>query len=319
MQRPTGSYTDRDDGLHPYAGRDYYEWWYLDSRFDNGYSCVLTWHWRNMFIVPHVPTIQIFVYTPEGKRYVGMEAIDLKDCSAGEQACDVKMGSSFLRQEGGVYRMSMHSRNVGCELTFERTVPGWKTGDGLMPVAESGVIEGWVIPCPRARVEGRLFVKDRVIDVRGDGYHDHNWGNVNLYDIFAGWYWGRLNDPKYTIIFSYTQDLKGGRLPSLYIADTESTLLATVNYGFSVEKEETDAKSGEKYAGIISLKYDSRDLKLSCRLETKSVVEHGSLPKVNEYGMSNWRFLADYAGEISIDGKREAIKGETIHERLLFR
>jgi predicted secreted hydrolase len=320
MQRPISTYVDQDNGLHPYPDKDFYEWWYQDCRFDNGYSCVLTWHWRNSFLKPHIPTLQIFIYTPEGKRYVGMEAVDPNDCHASEKICDVKMGSSYLKQEGKVYRMSMHSKNVGCELTCEGTVPGWKKGDGLFfPADNILIIEGWVIPCPRGKVEGKLFIKDQVIDVKGNGYQDHSWGNASLYDVFAGWYWGRLNDPEYTIIFSYIEDLSGNWLPSLYIANKHSTLLETNQYKFTVEKQETDPKTGEKYARIISLKYDSNGLKLNCRLDTKNVVEHGSLPKVNEYNMTNWRFLADYHGEITVDGKRESIKGETIHERLLFR
>jgi hypothetical protein len=320
MLRPITTYTDRDDGLHPYSDPDYSEFWYADCRSDNGYSCVLTWHWINQFIKPHIPTIQIFVYTPEGKRYVGMEAVDPGDCHASEKICDVKMGSSYLKQEGKVYKMAMHSRGIGCELTFEGTVPGWMHGDGLMiPAGTSDIIEGWNIACPRAKVEGKLFIKDKEIAIRGDGYHDHYWGNKDLYDIFMGWYWGRLNDPKYTIIFSNTQILDGTWLPSLYVADDKSTLLATGDYKFKVEKEESDPVTGDKYARIISLKYEGDGLKLDCLLNTKNIVEHGPLPKVNEFNMSNWRFLADYEGQITVDGITEKIKGETIHERLIFR
>jgi predicted secreted hydrolase len=320
MQRPTTIYTDRDDALHPYNSPDYSEWWYLDCRFDNGYSCVLTWHWLNQFIKPHIPTIQIFTYTPEGKRYVGMEAIDPKACFASEDICDVKMGSSYLKQEGKLYKMAMHSKGIGCELTFEGTVPGWKFGDGLMVGADkSDIVAGWVIACPRAKVYGKLFIKDQVIEVKGNGYHDHNWGNKDLYDIFKGWYWGRLNDPKYTIIYSNTQILDGSWMPSLYIADDKSTLLATHQYDFAVEKEDAEPKTGDKYPKIISLKYDSNDLKLNCRLDTKSIAEHNPLPKLNEFNMFNWRFLADYEGDITVDGKRESIKGETISERFIFR
>lgn len=319
MQRPKSTYTDRDDGLHPYDNPDYFEWWYLDARFDNGYSCVLTWHWRNEFLKPHVPTIQIFIYTPEGKRYVGLDAIDPKECTASEKYCDVRMGSSFLRQEGNVYVMAMRSRNVGCELKFEGTIPGWKYGEGMLPVEGKNIVEAWVIPCPRAKVEGKLFIKDKEIPVKGDGYHDHNWGNTDLYDIFHGWYWGRLNDPKYTIIFSNTTALDGKILPSIYIADEKSTLLSTDKYSFAIEQEELDATTGHTYAKIISLKYNSDDLKLNCRLNTQKVIEHNQLPKVNEYNMYNWRFLADYEGDITVEGKSDLIKGETIHERLLFR
>ncbi|PKN65796.1 MAG: hypothetical protein CVU54_18530 [Deltaproteobacteria bacterium HGW-Deltaproteobacteria-12] len=320
MQRPASTYTDRDDGLHPLSNSDYSEWWYLDGRFDNGYSCVLTWHWLNQFIKPHIPTIQIFIYTPEGKRYVGMEAIDPKNCHASETICDVKMGSSYLKQEGTIYKMAMHSKGIGCELTFEGTVPGWKHGDGLMvPAGTNNTIAGWIIACPRAKVSGKLFIKDKVIEVQGNGYHDHNWGNTDLYDLFKGWYWGRLNDPKYTIIYSNTQLLDESWLPSLYIADDKSTLLATYQYSFTVEKEDTEPQTGDTYPKIISLKYDGNDLQLNCRLETKSIAEHNPLPKLNEFKMFNWRFLANYEGDITIDGKREFIKGETISERFIFR
>ena len=319
MQRPVSAYTDRDDGLHPYTNPAYYEWWYLDARFDNGYSCVLSWHWLNEFLKPHIPTIQLFIYTPEGKRYVGMEAVDPKDCSASQEYCNVKMGSSYLQQEGKVYRMSMHSRNIGCDLTFQGTIPGWKIGDGQIPINGGEIVQGWVIPCPRARVEGKLFIKDKEIQVKGNGYHDHNWGNTDMYDIFLGWYWGRLNDPKYTIIFSNTQALNGQILPFLYVADDKSTILATDKYDFAVEKEEPDAATGQLYAKIITLKYNGDNIKLRCRLDTKTVVEQNPLPKVNEYNMFNWRFLADYEGEITLDGNTDKITGETIHERFLFR
>jgi predicted secreted hydrolase len=251
---------------------------------------------------------------------VGLDAIDSRDCSASPERCDVKMGSSYLRQENGLYKMSMHARNIGCELTYKGILPGWKSGDGNFPGgALSRGWAGWVIPCPRAKVEGNLFIKGEEIKVTGEGYHDHNWGDIDLYDLFKGWYWGRLNDSRYTIIFSCTTTLKDIMEPYLLIADKKGTILSTNKYEFAVEQEEIDPATGRKYAKIINLKYKGQDVALQCRLNTKHVVEHSALPKVNEYDMFNWRFLADYEGQIVVDGKAENIKGETIHERLLFR
>jgi len=320
MQRPVSTYVDRDDGLHPFENPEYYEWWYLDARFDNGYSCVLTWHWRNEFLKPHIPTIQLFIYTPEGKRYIGLDAIDIKDCSASLEQCNVKMGSSYLRQEQGIYKMAMHARNVGCELVFKGTLPGWKSGNGNFPGgALSKGWAGWVIPCPRAKVEGKLFIKGEEIKVKGDGYHDPNWGDIDLYDLFKRRYWGRLNDPRYTIIFSCTATLKDALEPYLFIADQKGTILSTTKYEFAIEQEELDPATGRKYAKAINLKYKGQDVTLECRLDTRRVVEHSALPKVNEYDMFNWRFLANYEGQLVVDGKADRISGETIHERLLFR
>lgn len=214
MKRPVSTYLDSDDGLHPLDTAQYYEWWYLDARFNNGYSCVLTWHWRNEFLSPHIPTIQLFIYTPEGKRFIGLEAVDEKECEASRDRCHVKMGNSYLREEAGRYKLAMHARNVGCELEFSAIVPGWKGGNGSFPGGSLGSAwAGWVIPCPRAKVHGKLFIKGQEIAVTGDGYHDHNWGDTDLYNLFKGWYWGRLNDPEYTIIFSCTTTLKNEAKP----------------------------------------------------------------------------------------------------------
>ena len=103
------------------------------------------------------------------------------------------------------------------------------------------------------------------------------------------------------------------------MADDQGTLISTNDYKFVIEKEEPDTKTGLSYAKVISLKYDKANIKLNCRLEARQVVEHNQLPKVNEYNMYNWRFLADYEGEITISGETDRVKGETIHERLLFR
>ena len=107
--------------------------------------------------------------------------------------------------------------------------------------------------------------------------------------------------------------------PYLFIADQKGTILSTSKYEFAVEQEELDPATGRKYAKAINLKYKGQDVTLECRLDTRRVVEHSALPKVNEYDMFNWRFLANYEGQLVVDGKADRISGETIHERLLFR
>ena len=47
---PVSVYQDKDDATHPYNTDNYYEWWYLDAQFDNGYSCVITFHLPSRFL-----------------------------------------------------------------------------------------------------------------------------------------------------------------------------------------------------------------------------------------------------------------------------
>ncbi|MHB8875935.1 MAG: hypothetical protein ACYC8T_19780, partial [Myxococcaceae bacterium] len=61
---------------------------------------------------------------------------------------------------------------------------------------------GWVVPMPRAAVEGTVTMGGTVRRVRGAGYHDHNWGELNLLDTMGYWYWGRLTSADSTVVYA---------------------------------------------------------------------------------------------------------------------
>ncbi|MBM3150217.1 MAG: carotenoid 1,2-hydratase, partial [Chloroflexi bacterium] len=317
---PSTGYDDEDDGLHPFNDEEYYEWWYFDAQFDNGYSCVLTWHWRNAFLKPHIPTIQIFTYTPDGKRHIGMAVVKPEECDAKRNKCDVQMGESFARQDGNRYQVKMHAKGVGAELCFQGELPGWKPTSGFV-YQDKGVEQGWVIAVPRGHVEGQLYLGDKTIAVKGRGYHDHNWGNRNLYDCFRGWHWGRLFDPKYTLIYALMLPLDNTKpvTPSLYLAKGDKLLLTASEFGFIVQKEEADEVTKKPTARDIVLSGKGRDIQFKCYLKTKRVVEQGKLPQITEWPQYNWRFLADYHAEVKIGNSVDEVSGETIHEFLLLR
>lgn len=314
-------YQDSDDGLHPDEGDNYYEWWYFDAQFDNGYSCVLTWHWRNAFLKPHIPTIQLFIYTPEGNRHVGMAAVKPEECTARHDRCNVRMGESFAREENGLYKVKMHAKGVGAELVFRNLLPGWKPASGFMYHSASAE-QGWVIATPRSITEGNLYIGDKVIPVTGRGYHDHNWGTVNLYECFRGWYWGRLFDPTYTVIYAWMLPLTENKAtpPFLFLAKGDTPIFVTDQFEFIVEKEEVDEVTGKSTARNILLKTPAgEDVHFECHLNTKRVVECGKLPQTTDWPQFNWRFLADYEATIEIEGTVDTVSGETIHECLMLR
>jgi hypothetical protein len=94
MKIPPSKYTDKDDGLHPYKTPDYYEWWYSDAHFDNGYSCVTVYHWMCGFMQPRYPVVTKQIYTPEGEKIESAKVFQPSECTASVSKCVVKMGAS---------------------------------------------------------------------------------------------------------------------------------------------------------------------------------------------------------------------------------
>ncbi len=317
-----GGFRDNDDALHPHDNEEYYEWWYFDARFDNGYSCAATFHWRNAFIRPRIPTVQIFIYTPDGQKHIGMAAIDKKECYSSSDRCDVIMGNNFARKEDNKYIISMHARKVGVELTYHRKIPGWKQGGTGYLYANEKKRQGWVIAAPRSDVEGTIHIDDTVIPVAGQGYHDKNWGNSNIYDCFSGWYWGRLYDPHFTVIYYWLFPVNKSEpiISRLLLAKDNKPVLITNEYELVIEKEELCGLTGKPLPGKIILQNRAGgEVQFRCQIHTTSVVERDKLPKISEWDQYHWRFLGDYIIEAEVEGVSSLSSGKAIHEHLLFR
>ena len=313
---------DSDDTLHPYENPEYYEWWYFDARFDNGYSCVATFHWRNPFTFPHIPTVQVFIYTPDGKKHIGMAAIDMKGCSSSINKCDVRMGDNYARQEGSSYIIYMCVKGIVVNLTYSREIPGWKQ-NGTGYLYDDGVKkQGWVVAVPGSEVKGTIHIDGTDIPVTGRGYHDKNWGNANIDDCFSGWYWGRLYSPDFTLIYYwlFPVDTEKPIISRLLLARRNVPVLITNDYAFTVEKVETCEPTGKDIPMKIILR--SREecaTQFKCEMITTNVLERDRLPKTSAQDQYHWRFLGDFTIESKINGKLSRNSGKAIHEHLLFR
>jgi hypothetical protein len=315
-----------DDALHPYSEEDYYEWWCFDGKYNNGYSTVLTLHWRNGFIKPHLTTMQMYIYSPDGVKHEGLAAINPKkyNCSASTTKCDVVLGDSFCKvEDDGRYRVKMQAKNVAVDLTYTNLIPPIKRGPGFFPPPEEthGIYHGWVIAIPRAIVEGTLTVDGKVIPVKGEGYHDHNWGNANMGDGLRGWSWGRLFDDKYTIIYSWILPWLEGtsNRPELYICRGNQPIVVTPDMNFKVTEAEFDPETKKDIPMGISLSGKQGDIKFNISLKKKEIKQSGLMQKVE--GLPQyyfWRFIDNYVADIEGKDFHDTVKGTTIREYMLL-
>ena len=307
---------DTDDTLHPYDNPEYYEWWYFDARFDNGYSCVATFHWRNPFTFPHIPTVQVFIYTPDGKKHIGMAAIDVNQCSSNPEKCDVKMGANFARQEGNSYVISMRAKKFGVDLTYSREVQAWKqNGTGYL-FDDGDKKQGWVIAAPRSQVNGTIHIDGTDIPVSGRGYHDKNWGNADIDNCFSGWYWGRLYSPEHTLIYYWLFPVDSAKpvISRLFLARRNVPVLITHDYTLAVEKAEScQSMSRDIPMKIVLRSREGPGPQFKCEMHTTSVLERDHLPNKSAMDQFHWRFLGDFKIETDIGGQLNRDEGKAIH------
>lgn len=326
----------RDDALHPYKGRFYWEWWYFDAQFDDGHRCVLELQWPNLTnMFARECTMLFNVYAPDGREYNNIVPFPAEMWRASEETCDVAIGDNTIAGYYPEYRVKFRHGDLACDLTFKNLLPGWTRGTGevMFGMPEKQQVFGWVVAQPRASVSGTLSVDGVEHEVTGLGYHDHNWGNGIIPRNLSHWVWGRLSTDRLTMIFA---DVVTSRrcgdihIPIVFLALDDRIVLECSRAEFAVGDYTPDSIGFQVYPGRVDLQFAEADVagefhfKTSKELEmVNTLAERLPVPLVKAVGKAlagpaYYRFLSDYRGWVQVGDERLELEGETHWEYMII-
>jgi hypothetical protein len=246
-----------EDGDHYQAEPNFFEWWYFDVAFEDGSYLIAVFHSSLYNAADHKPMLDLRYYPPSGPPVIAIGRLDRAAYHAASDRCWVAIGDCLAVDEGDRYRLSLSHESLASELIFWPQLPGWKAGTGhLFADSVSGHYFDWVVPLPRARVEGTLTVAGRKRAVVGVGYHDHNWGNLYLPAAFSRWTWGRVLDDDWTLIFG---DIVGHGASPVHVtpfvlARKGEVLLTTDRIRINGEEPVREPNTGAPYLRRLYLK-----------------------------------------------------------------
>ena len=201
-----------EDGQRASTERGTFEWWYFDAHFEDGSTAVIVYATKPIVNprLPLTPNLSLTITRPGVDKVAQFSLPGADQFSASENACDVRIGSSWVNQvqkDGNwVYELHAETASLSADLTFTGVVPPWRPGAGKSYFGDLDHYFGWLPAIPFGVVEGRLVYEGRENLVKGTGYHDHNWGNIALQDVMDHWYWGRTHIGDFSLIFIMEPD-----------------------------------------------------------------------------------------------------------------
>lgn len=218
----------------PFGQADY-EWWYTDAHFSNGDLCVVSFHLTAGPGGKMMPAVMLNL-ARKGEMICDQRVpFDLERFKASETQCDVSIGKSFIRSEDGLNRYHIYvdpdeNNGFGVDLEFVSTAPSYRPATGRWFDGEHHF--SWFCAIPGANVHGTLTFQEETIEVTGNGYHDHNWGDVSIEHFIDHWLWGRANIDGISIVGSavrFKAELGGIETPLLFVGRGEEVLVDALN------------------------------------------------------------------------------------------
>ena len=329
---PADFYLDKaDDAIHDTLSPINYEWWYFDATFDNNYSMASIW-WELSSAgkeggIVKERFIDFSVYDPAGKKIMVKKRFDNSAVSISTEKCDVKMGDNRVYGEAPVYKMRFFADGLGADLVFENLVQGYRSPpDGTAYFSMNPLIYmGWSIAQPRAGVAGKLLLNGKEIKVSGTGYHDHNWGNTSIGELYDYWYWGRIFLPGHTFIYSVGQLGECmDHAPINVVMSFEGNKLVDMSQEIIGEPYDfvMDPETGIEYPKKLVLKIDSEVVKGEITHNLKNLIESYPLAvgyplsdnETTTFGHGAVRFFSDCTVDLLVNGKKVKHSTALIHE-----
>jgi hypothetical protein len=326
-----------DDGLHMKMGqRGMYEWWYFDAHFDNGYTLVVFFHASNPNPGLEGKTgMEIVLLRPDGVRVQKFIPYKKPDFYAARDKPKVRIGQNTLQvqQRDGelpIYEIDVKEQGLGCHLTYQAEVNGWKPGTGLSHFGDLGFF-GWVIPFARASVEGTITDGEKTFRVQGIGYHDHNWLNFRFATIIEYWMWGRIYSENFTVSYACVQcneRVNRHTVKVLMLAEGKEVVLSTGEFDFLKDDFEYSPKAKYQFPKQVTIHVPGElkaKLKVKRILEAQDMLENYSpvLRFLAKYILrvqpGYFRLLSGFDLDVMRDGISVKETGETLHEIVLFK
>ncbi len=191
-----------EDGIHTEAKSGSYEWWYFDSKYEDGSSLVIIFYTKPVtsFAKAFKPFVTLNYISPKGKDI--RTIFKSKNYSFSKERCDVRIGDCYIKGDLSHYDIYFKNDEVECKLTLDASVPSWRPNSGKILFGKKDYF-AWLPSVPEGKVNGKLRTKDETIELCGTGYHDHNWGNKLMILLMNDWYWGRAKIGDYVVVSSY--------------------------------------------------------------------------------------------------------------------
>jgi len=328
---------DRADGTHRYPGRGYFEWWYFDAYFEDGHACVAGILDPDIYRLSRRSS-QVFLnlYTPDGRSFHNFVDIPREKLKASPEGCRLELEGNTIRGGYPEWEVDLEHRGFAAHLRFRSELPGWALGSGelLFGSLEYPRVFGWAVPQPRAEVSGWLAYPGARVEVKGTGYHDHNWGNLAMPLYFSHWHWGRVFHPQATLVFAdiATRRRCGPvRIPLLLLGLEGSLEMETCRAEWSYSDYRSDPQGAQVYPTRMACRFEERDVlgelefQVLKELEVNDLLAHAGLPlplcRVLGAALARpcyYRFLSGYRASLDVRGRRLELEGEAVQEYMIM-
>lgn len=256
-----------EDGQRAATDPGHYEWWYFDCHLEDGTSIVVAFSTKPNVQpnLPLTPYLTIDITRPDGTTINKVHTDSAENFAASRDRCDVRIGDNRFTGDLHSYRIKATIDDISVDIDLAGEVRAWRPHTGHAYYVRDGEAKllAWLVSVPQGRVSGAYSIGDTQYEAKGAGYHDHNWGDIPMWEIVHDWYWGRAKIGPYTVTASYiiAAEAYGYSPVKTFLVARDGAIIVDDETKVSVATQGnfTDERTGKPVAGVLTYTYSDGD------------------------------------------------------------
>lgn len=318
MMNNTTNYI-KADATHidfPVTNREeHFEWWYFDAHLDNGDYLVVMYSLNDTRLKPREPSVRLNIYEKGQPEISRIKIYTEDEVSTNYDKCDVKLGEEYCRDCGDHYELYTLIEGYGAKLKLTKKNHPYTSEGTPSPMP-------WTVAVPSGDIEGEVYKKGVTTQVKGTGYHDHNWGDKTLAGMAKNWYWGKVHSADISVDYAVVIDFDDNiMMATALVTDSENLIMSptdsltspdNVSLTAVINEKMTEASMGYTFSKDLTIKGAKDDLSFIANIKLDGVVMIDKSPQVP--GEDAYRYTAKEELIVTRGGITKTYHSNGLHE-----
>lgn len=303
------------------------EWWYFDAALDNGDHFVVMFSVNDTRLYPRQPSVRVDIYEKDGTEHSLIKKYEESEVSFSRQKCHAVYNKTeqWCVDCGDHYEIHAMIDGYGAHLNFYPLVPSWQAGSTgrVFQNPETGEEKAWVVAQPMAKVNGLLYKDNVSTPVSGQGYHDHNWMNINVGNELDHWHWGKVHTDDITIDYSILVPSNEKLQPGVIILVEDADHLYTEpndqyhmagNITYELLDVEKEPELGFSFARRFIIHVKTPEIQLDLDVSVDHFVMKSLCNDLPTGGESAYRFIGNETMTVYKNSQKKVYNTSSLHE-----
>lgn len=270
------------------------EVWYFDGNFDDGSKVIIGFRpctASGMREKGFSPNLNLDITRPDGTTTQEFAFATPEDSYMSKEKCDVHYGKDWCTGDFKDYDIHIESTDtLGCDLHYHALTKPFRQGTSEIALGDNDEYYYTDLCVPKCEVTGTLTYDGKTVEVHGQGYHDHQWMNISLFEAFHHWLWGRMYTDKYIVYiydFVCSERFEFTKVPFFIVSDNKTgEILFETNGNFTRETTLEEMSVGKKFPKTSHYLFDNGDDKVEFNIKWNDILEtrdtYGNAPANQE-------------------------------------